>query len=126
MLKTLFHEIESSINKRPLTYCSDDRDELISPADFSSGTSVHDSIDSMSHSDVLRKGIRERKDYFEMLWRRLKNDYPFLLRPWNNEMSFGKKLLAVSDVVIVHPKSINLTNWQCGLWANSSRISRQR
>ena len=128
MLRTIFCEIESSINKRPLTYCSDDRDEPmpLRPIDFFNGTSVDE-----TNVDTLRQGIRERKNYLEKIWERWKTEYLIELRAWNKKKSFGKVRPKEGDVVIMDPKSVKVTDralWPLGriikLFPGKDGISR--
>ena len=114
VLRTIFHEIESSINKRPLTYCSDDRDEPlpIRPIDFFEGTDVCE-----LKPDTLRQKIREKKNYLEKIWERWKTEYLMELRSWNRKKCGGKFMPKEGDIVIVNPKTVNVTNralWPLG------------
>ena len=116
ILRTLFCEIESSINKRPLTYLSDDADDMkpLRPIDFFNSSMIEFSDEN---SMVLRKGFKEKNHHLERCWKRWKTEYLLQLREWHKVKRRGKYLPEVGDIVLVDPHSLTLKNralWPLG------------
>ena len=117
ILRTVLHEIESAINKRPLTYISEDREDLkpLRPIDFLSGVSLE--VSQQDDSSMMRRAYKEKVHFFERLWKRWQSEYLLELRSWNKKKNSGKYIPRVGDVVLVDPKvfaSKNRALWPLG------------
>ena len=118
ILRTVLYEIESGINKRPLTYLSEDREDLrpLRPIDFISGTSI-EVAESGSDTSSLRKNFKQKVHIVDRLWDRWRSEYLLELRSWNKKKQQGKNIPKVGDVVLVDPKTFKSQNrslWPLG------------
>lgn len=116
VLHTVLHEIEASINKRPLTYVSDEQEDMkpLRPIDFFTGSCVESTTET---ADQLIKGFRQRTHFLSQLWSRWKNEYLIELRSWYKRRTIGKGIPKVGDIVLVDPKSVGVKNrslWPLG------------
>ena len=117
ILRTVLQEVESGINKRPLTYISEEREDLrpLRPLDFISGASME--ISESENASVLRRNFKHKVHVLDQLWKRWKSEYFLELRGWNKKKQQGKGFPKVGDVVLVDPKTFTSKNrslWPLG------------
>ena len=85
-LQTVLCEIETAINKRPLSYISDEPDDIkpLRPIDFVSGCPF-----DHGNAEQLRNGIKHKNHFISKLWTRWKREYLMELRAWNQRRTSG-------------------------------------
>ena len=113
ILSTLFCEVESIVNSRPLTKVSDDPadDAAMTPADLLIvRTSPPVSLGNFSQGDMLRRRWRYIQHLVDMFWKRYLREYITQLQKrhrWANE----KKSVKSGDVVLVIDESSPRKQW---------------
>ena len=112
VLSTILCEIESSINKRPLTYVSDDSEDMkpLRPVDFFAGSCIEGNGET---AEFLRRGVKERNHLLSQLWKRWKSEYLIELRSWSKGKDTGNGIPKVGDIVLVDPNSVGSENRSC-------------
>ena len=100
---TLLHEVEGVLNRRPLSYVSDDPSLPlpIRPIDF-----LHPDVPVGQDfcKEELTKSFKKSKVALDSFWNRWKNEYLNGLRLWRRSSSI-KCVPSVGQVVIVHTSS---------------------
>ncbi|KAG1701383.1 Carbohydrate sulfotransferase 11 [Nymphon striatum] len=106
-MRTIVPEIESVINKRPITYISEDRDDPkpLRPVDFLLTTEDLPSIIHSSPQEELIGHWKHRQIIIKNVWKRWRTEYLSELHRWT-KFPFGKGLPQVGDVVLVNPLNV--------------------
>lgn len=126
-LQTLITQIEAKLNDRPLTYQSDDVNDLtpLTPSSLIFGYQIKEFPDPSNLEEVLdptfhtREMLSKRQTYCNLLiqkfWKRWQSEYLTALRErYNFNSKSPEKCIKIGDVVLVH-EDCPRVNWRMGL-----------
>lgn len=103
--RTLMTEIEAVVNRRPLTYTSDDRDDPLPlrPVDFLLTPGPPPFATTQSPEVTLNSRLKHRKCLLEQAWRRWHREYLNEIHQWRLKEQ-GRLSPKVGDVVMIEPQ----------------------
>jgi hypothetical protein len=125
-LITLTTQVEAKMNDRPLTYLSDDRNDLqpLTPShlmfgfrltDFPSTVDIEELKDEPFDHDRLNKRHKFLQVLLQHIWNRWHHEYLCALRErYNTGTTTPNKFPVVGQVVLIHNDNLRVT-WKLGL-----------
>ena len=115
-LETALFEVEAAVNRRPLTYVSDDTEdaEPLTPAHFVFGLPPPKFLDGQAVGDTtIRRRLLLRQKFAETFWRRWLKEYLSSLMFWRRHLGSGRYEPQRGDTVLVREASPRHT-WPMG------------
>ena len=105
-LRTLVPEIEAVINRRPITYVSDERDDPqpLQPVNFLLSPGPPPMNPSSPNQQLIGRW-KHRQSVLQALWKQWRTEYLGDIHRWSIS-AFGKGLPVVGDIVLVDPYHI--------------------
>ena len=135
-LRTIIVEIEGGLNDRPLTYVSNDIDNLsaLTPSHLIMGhrldsfpdiTLLEDFNDaSFGERELIDTRSRHISGKLNQFWRRWRSEYLLALREkHNNFVSKDKQLFKEGDIVLIHADLLPRARWKLGVITELYRSS---
>ncbi|KAF2892544.1 hypothetical protein ILUMI_13629 [Ignelater luminosus] len=118
-LSTLIIKIEATINGRPLTYITDDPDELLplTPSHLLIGyaEATVPQILRKAVGNELRKQCRQRMQATDYFWKRWTTEYLQHLRSAHHNVSVRECELSVGDVMLIRGSDTRRLLWKKGV-----------
>lgn len=123
-MQTVLIEVESIVNRRPITYVYDSPHELqpLTPANFLLGNKgaslppikIKDCV-CISNREILLKAYLHREKLLNQFWRKWHKDYLLNLQSVNgNKSGQLSSELKINDIVIVHDVYLPRNMWRLG------------
>ncbi|XP_064473163.1 uncharacterized protein LOC135387893 [Ornithodoros turicata] len=120
-LATAVTEVEAVLNSRPLTYVSEDPDDLsvLTPGHFLVGKRItafpyEPAVELRSTSNQLRRVCKYRERLMESFWTRWTKEYILYLRYTNIRRPLSSCSVKTGDIVLIAKENAPRVSWPLG------------